>query len=373
MLTNFVSLFNQNFNMMTRMKMTTYLFTLVAMIILASCNKGENDSPTITYTSPEVYLKEIGFNGSVLIRKNGADLLRRGFGIADHFDSTLNQTSLIYRIGSITKSFTAAAVIHLMRDGLIYSFDQKLSDFSADFPFGNQITIRDLMTHHSGIPDYVGPVEEYAEENNYYFDRDEIFEIIEESILENGLLFIPGEYFSYSNSNYFILGVLIEELTGKSYEEYLQLKLFTPLNLINTSKGPDQIQGVDRAKGYYNGLAVSDYQMQIAFSAGELESTIADLEKWGDVMMSNYFTIDERQILLAPSISQSGVNVPGSGWFTLNTNNQVIYHHGGDIDGFTSLLVFLPKFNGLIILLSNEQDKSLERQQIMEVIIQNEF
>ncbi len=363
----------KTFIMMTRMKKTTYLFTLVAMIVLTSCNKGENDTPPIPYTSPEAYLNEMGFNGSVLIRKNGADLLRRGFGIADHFDSTPNQTSLIYRIGSITKSFTAAAVVHLKRDGLINNFDQKLSDFSADFPFGNQITIRHLMTHHSGIPDYVGPVEKYAKENNYYFDKDEIFEIIEESIAEDGLGFMPGEYFSYSNSNYFILGVLIEELTGKSYEEYLQLKLFTPLNLVNTSKGPDQIQGSDRAKGYYNGLEVSSYQMQIAFSAGELESTIADLENWGDVMMSNYFTNEERQVLFAPPIGQSGVNVPGSGWFTLNVNNQVVYHHGGDIDGFTSLLVFLPKSNGLIILLSNEQEKSFERKQIMDAIIQNEF
>lgn len=362
--------------MITQITSNSLIYSLAFMLLISGCKKEEETHPQakpIEYVTADSYLKEIGFTGSVLIHKNGNDLLRKGYGKANRLNNTPNDPSLIYRIGSITKSFTAAAVVNLKRDGLITSFDQKLSDFSKDFPFGDQITIRHLMTHHSGIPDYVGPVEKYAKEHNYYFDTDEIFEIIEESIDENGLAFTPGAYFSYSNSNYFILGVLIEELTGISYEAYLQDKIYTPLNLIKTAKGPDKITGNERAKGYHNHIEVGSYQMQIAFSAGALESTITDLEKWGNAMMSNYFTEKEKQVLLAPPIGQNGINVPGGGWFTLNVADQVVYHHGGDIEGFTSLLVFLPKSNGLIILLSNEQDKDLERHLIMNAIIKNEF
>ena len=113
--------------------------------------------------------------------------------------------------------------------------------------------------------------------------------------------------------------------------------------------------------------------MQIAFSAGENESTIADLEKWGDMMLTNYYTAEEKQAIFSAPAGQEGVSTAGAGWITQNINNQIIYHHGGDIDGFTSLLVLIPESNSLIILLSNEQDQGEQRFQIMETIMNNEF
>ena len=351
--------------------------TLVLLVAISACSDDDNapqPSPNpIAYTSADAYLEEIGFTGSVLIRKGDADLVRTGYGLADKANGIQNDPSLIYRIGSVTKSFTAAAVVHLKRDGLIDSFDQPLSDFAEDFPMGDQITIRHLMTHHSGIPDYVGPIEEFAAANDYYFEVEEIFDILVESIADDGLVFAPGTFFQYSNSNYLLLGILIEELTGKTYQEYLQEKIYDPLNLLHTGKGPDEIIGAARAKGYDEGQVVNAYQMQIANSAGELESTVADLEKWGDAVMSDYLTAEEKQAVWALPTGQEGVNAPGAGWFTLNVEEHVIYHHGGDIDGFTSLLVLIPESNSLIILLSNEQDKGEERYQIMETIIKNEF
>lgn len=347
----------------------------VLAVAMSACSDNDNDPQPkpAEYTSAEAYLEEIGFSGSVLIRKGDTDLIRKGFGMADNSSSIPNDPSLIYRIGSITKSFTSAAIVNLKRDGLIENFDQPLSDFNDEFPHGDQLTIRHLMTHHSGIPDYVGTVEAFAKQNNYFFDTGEIFEIITESIEEDGLIFTPGEFFSYSNSNYLILGILIEELTGKGYQEYLQEKVYEPLNLFNTGKGPDEILDAKRAKGYNNGLEVEAYQMQIAFSAGEIESTLSDLEKWGDAMLSDYYTNEEKEAVLVTPIGQDGVNAPGAGWFTLNIQNQVIYHHGGDIAGFTSFIALIPESNGLIILLSNEQDKGEQRNQILETIMKNEF
>ena len=357
------------------MKKQLQIFLILFMsgigLVLSSCSDAP--SPATVYSSAENYLNEIGFSGSVLVNKGNTVLLKRGFGLADRGAGIQNDPTLIYRIGSITKSFTSAAIVNLKRDGLIESFDQPISDFDDEFPKGDQITLHHLMTHHSGIRDYVGTAEAYAQANNHSFETDEIYEIITESINEDGLEFTPGDFFSYSNSNYFILGMLIEKLSGKTYQEYLQEKVYTPLNLTNTHKGWNEITGSDHAKGYHNGNQVEPYQMQIAFSAGEIESTISDLEKWGAAIMSSYFTAEEREAVLAAPIGQDGVNAPGAGWFTLNIEGQVVYHHGGDIQGFTSLLVLLPESHGIIILLSNEQDKGFERSQIMETLIKNEF
>ncbi len=361
--------------MTTLIKKLKLLVAVALVAAMSACSDDEsNPSPNpAEYTTAEAYLEEIGFSGSVLIRKGDVDLVRKGFGMADNASGTANDPSLIYRIGSVTKSFTSAAIINLKKDGLIQSFDQPLSDFDDEFPQGDQITIRHLMTHHSGIPDYVGPIEAYAEENNYFFDTEEIFDIVLESIVDDGLTFTPGEFFSYSNSNYLIMGILIEGLTGKTYQEYLREKVYAPLNLIHTGKGPDAITGTERAKGYNDGLEVGAYQMQIAFSAGEIESTISDLEKWGDAMLGEYYTAQEKEVVFATPTDLDGVNAPGAGWFTLNIENQVIYHHGGNIDGFTSFLAFIPESNGLIILLSNEQDQDEQRNQILEAIMKNEF
>lgn len=355
-------------------KQLLFLFMLGLMFTFSSCSDDDSPAaPVEGYTTAEKYLEEVGFSGSVLVRKGDADVIRQGYGLANKTGDVPNDPSLIYRIGSVTKSFTAAAIVNLQRDGLIENLDQPLSDFDDEFPMGDQITIRHLLTHHSGIRDYVGPVEDYAEANNYFFDTEEILDVIVESIEEDGLIFTPGEFFAYSNSNYMILGVLIEALTGTSYEDYLEEKVYTPLGLSKTNKGPDIISGSGRAQGYFQGSNIDSYQMQIAFSAGELESTLSDLEKWGDAMMGNYYSEAEKQVVFADPIGQDGVNTVGAGWFTLTIENQVVYHHGGDIDGFTSLLVLLPESNGLIILLSNEQDKGDQRNQIMETLIKNEF
>lgn len=362
--------------------MTTYLrkIRVSALVVLGlaftACSNDDNNVqpiPDVNYTTAENYLEKVGFKGSVLIRKGSEDIVRRGFGFADRASQIDNDPSLVYRIGSVTKSFTSAAIINLKREGLIESLDQPLSDFDDEFPLGDQITIRHLLTHHSGIADYVGGVEDFVDENNYFIEKEEILEVILESIEEDGLQFTPGEFFSYSNSNYFILGMLIEELAGMSYQEYLQEKVYTPLGLVATQKGPNATTGAVRAKGYNEELEVEAYQMDIAYSAGEIESTIADIEKWGDAMIGDYYTATEKQEVFGATYTQEGVNVPGAGWFTLKTGGKTVYHHGGDIDGFTSLLLLVPESDGMIVLLSNEQDKGEQRSKIMEVILENEF
>ena len=348
----------------------------ITLSLFTACKKDDDSSSNTSKTSypgAAKFLEEEGFSGSVLVRKGDNYVVEQGFGWADKANNVENNVELIYRIGSVTKSFTAVGIMHLKRDGLIDNLDQTISDFAPDFPQGDKITLRHLMTHHSGLPEYVEAFEDAADNQGLIVVTEDILEAIEEAVADEGLLFEPGAGFNYCNSNYMMLGLLIEELSGKSYQEYLEEKVFGPLNISNTGRGADKIEGANVARGYYNGAEVGAYQMNIAFSAGYLESTIADLELWGDAMMGDYLTEAEKQELFAAPHPSGQYLTPGMGWFTETIDNKVVYHHGGDIDGFTSLLAFVPESNSMLILLSNEQDKAEQRAKILETIVKNEF
>lgn len=353
-----------------------YLF----LLMIGSIACGDDDDQVITdipapdqYTTAEAFLQTQDFRGSVLIRKNGQDVIRKGFGMADAAAGMPNDVSKVYRIGSMTKAFTSAGIVHLKRDGLIDSYDQPISDFVDDFPSGDQITLRHLLTHYSGLPDYVGAIEDAVASQNLFVTPEDILDIIAESVADEGTLFAPGTQFSYSNSNYLLLGLLIEDLSGMDYHDYLQAKVFTPLGMTNTGLGADDITLTTHAKGYSDQSVVAPYPMQIAFSAGDLESTIGDMEIWANAMMGDFFTADEKAEVFAAPYGQDDVNTLGFGWFTIKIDSKLMYHHGGDIDGFTSLIALLPESQGTVILLSNEQDKGEQRNTILETLAQYEF
>ena len=357
---------------------TTITKTLLSMIllftVLACSNNDDDTSPIIPdYTTVEDFLNEVGFQGSAFIRKGNTTVLSKGFGMADVDNNIENDPSLVYRIGSMTKAFTAMGLVNLKRDGLIESYDQTLSDFDDEFPRGDEITLRQMFTHYSGLPDYIGPIEAAVDEQNMFFTPEDIYDIIKESAGEDGLLFDPGSNFAYSNSNYLIIGLLIEELTGMAYDEYIREKVTGPLAMSQTKVGADDIQGTGYAKGYEDGLVVDPYQMDLAYSAGEFESTIDDLETWADALMGNSFlSAEEKAEYFAPSYSEDDYFVPGMGWFTIKIDGTLVYNHGGNIDGFSSMMALLPETNSVIILLSNVENWS-PMNEVLETLVKNEF
>ena len=361
--------------------MKTRVQTIIALaliIIISACGNNDDSNPVPTtptgdYTTAEALLEENGFQGSILIRKGGNDFLRRGFGMADEAAGIANDPSLVYRIGSMTKAFTAMGLVNLKRDGLIQSFDQPLSDFDDEFPHGDKITLRHLATHYSGLPDYIGVIEEIYRNQNYFFAPEDIYDIIKESAGEDGLLFEPGESFAYSNSGYLILGLLIEELTDMDYNDYIHQNVMAPLGLNQTTIGADDIQGAGFAKGYKDGQVVAPYLMDLAFSAGEFESTIADLEKWGDALMgAGFLSTEEKTDYFAAPYTEDGFFTSGFGWFTIGLGGTLVYNHGGNIDGFTSIIALLPETNSMIIMLSNQENWAPVNE-VLEALVVNEF
>ncbi|GAA3781248.1 serine hydrolase domain-containing protein [Corallibacter vietnamensis] len=348
-------------------------FIIAIVMLFTSCSTDDdNNTASINYTTAKNLLTDLNFQGYAIITKNGSDLVRQGFGLANKNTALPQDYQLAYRIGSVSKTLTAAAIIQLKRDGYISNYNQTLDEFDPEFPNGNQISIAQLLSHQSGIPDYQFVVED-ATEQGYFFDEEDIYEVIMELISENGLNFTPGAGKQYSNSNYLIAALLVEELTDMAYHEYIQQNIFNPLQMTNTYRGADIIDQNTHAEGYKNGSANSVYPMNLAFGAGDFSSTPKDMETWTNAVKTNWFSATEKEDIFAQDVPSGYVDF-GLGWFTTQEGNTTLYWHGGDIDGYWSMIGFVPECNATIVLLSNQQDDSGEqRNTIIQQLLTNEF
>ena len=350
------------------------LLCSLMIVFVASCANNDDDiiPPSVDYTTVKNLLNDINFNGYAIVTKNGNDLVRQGFGVANQETGINQDYNLYYRIASVTKTITAAAVVQLKRDGLISSFQQTLDEFDANFPNGHQITIAQLLSHQSGIPDYQVIVEEaYNQGENY--DQYDIYELIKHLIEESGLNFSPGSSKQYSNSNFLIAALLVEQLAQIPFHDYVQHKIFNPLEMIETYKGKDLIQPEIHAQGYNNQSINSAYPMVIAYGVGDFSSSPKDMELWINAVKNNWFTQEEKAAIFAQNVPNGFVDF-GFGWFTTQEGNTTMYWHGGDINGYWSMIGFIPKYNATIVLLSNHQDDSgVQRNTIIEQLLTKEF
>ncbi|MFX0557724.1 serine hydrolase domain-containing protein [Maribacter sp. CXY002] len=275
-------------------------------------------------------------------------------------------------MGSVTKTITAAAVVQLKRDGLIQSFDQTLDEFDTEFQNGDQITIAQLLAHQSGVPEYQLLVEG-AYEQEETLDEGTIYDLIKELILENGLDFTPGSNKQYCNSNYLIAAMLVEQVSKMPYHDYVQQKIFNPLGMSGSYKGTDEIDIDTHAQGYLNGSPISSYPMDIPFGAGDFSSTPSDMETWTNAAKTDWFTEAEKSEIFAKDVPSGYVDF-GLGWFTIQEGSTTMYWHGGDINGYWSMIGFIPEYDATIVLLSNQQDDTgTQRNTIIEQVLTKEF
>jgi CubicO group peptidase (beta-lactamase class C family) len=342
---------------------------LIISQLLFSCKK--DDVQVYKYENPEKYLKEIDFQGNVLIRKGNDVILRESFGMANEQAGIPNLSSTKFRLGSMSKAFTVHGIVRLKEQGLITSFDQNINEFVDDFPQGDEITLRHLMMHSSGLPDHVSTFEELIIDQNLFFTPVDMFEVVWETVEEDGLQFTPGTKHQYSNANYLFLALLIEKLSGEPYHDYIEESLLT-LGMSETHKGDNLITEIDEAKGYTFGMERGEYPMEIAFGSGDWVSNIPNLELWADAWLNNLHTdADKAAVFALPK--QDEITEFGMGWFTLRTNGKMTYFHGGDIDGFTSLIVLYPETNGMLIALSNKEDQREKLDEMIELLAKYEF
>lgn len=272
--------------------------------------------------------------GSVLISKNGKTLYERGFGQAE-VGNHANTPETVFRIGSITKTFTASLVFKLIEEGKL-SLTDHLSKWYPQVRNADKITIDDLLTHHSGIHNFTQD-NDFMEWQNQLRTKEEIVA----RIAGLGSDFEPGTKADYSNTNFMLLAFIVEDVTKKSYEENLKQRLTGPLKLNHTyvSKIINPAKGEALPYAVEEGVWVLDTPSSavIAGGAGSIASTVGDLTKFIEALFLHHYLSDasfNKMKELRDEYGRGIVRFPfGPKW---------LYGHNGHIDNFSSMLAFSP-------------------------------
>lgn len=305
----------------------------------------------------DTYMKALeknrNFHGSVLVTKDGKILLDKGYGFSNLEQNTMNKPQTKFAIGSMTKQFTAMAIMQLNEKGLI-NVDDKISKYFPELPNGEKITIHNLLTHTSGLMNYTDLSEFWALKPDNK-DPLTVINLIKDMPLE----FEPGKQFKYCNTNYVLLGMIVENVTGMTLEDYLQKNIFAPLNMTNTGicyGKNNQYHDATPYSGYLEVVPVDDdLTLTQAYGAGSMYSTVEDLYRWDQALKTEKLvkkaTLDK---IFKEHIAFSETDGYGYGWMISNTENGKEIYHNGNTLGFTSNIArYMDKGISIIILTNN--------------------
>ena len=292
------------------------------------------------------------FSGTVLIARDGKPIYSKGFGMANYEWNIPNTPETVFRVGSITKQFTSAAIMLLQERGKLSTSDSVCKYVSECPAAWEPITIKHVLTHTSGIPNYTS--------FPGWMDKKAVLPITTAELLaeykSKPLDFAPGEKNSYSNSGYHLLGAIIEKVSGKSYADFLQENIFTPLGLKQTGYDMPKSMIKYRAAGYSregDGLVNAAYlDMLIPYAAGSLYSTTLDLLTWEQALNTDkLLTVKSREEMFTPF-----KNNYAYGWGVGKRFERNSMSHSGGIYGFSAYIVRYPDDKVTVVVLSNVQN-----------------
>ena len=296
------------------------------------------------------------FNGTALVSDGGNVMFKKGYGFADFEWKIPNTPDTKFRIGSITKQFTATVIMQLVEEKKL-SLDATLSSvlpyYRADT--GSKITVQHLLTHTSGIPSYTGlPNFMRDVSRNPYGVREFV-----EKYCSGNLEFEPGSRFLYNNSGYFLLGAIIEAVTNKPYAEVLRERVFDPLGM--AASGYDLSAPIleKRAHGYERGPAgirnAAYLDMGLPYAAGSLYSTVEDLYIWDQALFGEkVLSSKAKERMFTPGLGNYGF-----GWLIqkrsigVDRAERLTIGHDGGINGFSTRITRLPEDHHLVVLFNN--------------------
>ena len=294
------------------------------------------------------YFPATGPGVAVIVTKYGKTVFRKGYGRADVASGTALRADAPARIGSMTKQFTAVAILMLADEGKLALSDD-ITRFLPDYPtHGAKITIEHLLTHTSGIPSYTG--------KRGFRDVMRTDVTVAQGIAffkDDALEFVPGSRFSYDNSGYFLLGAIIEKASGLPYARFLEERIFKPLGMTHTGYEDARFQPVTG----YDGRAqpAGPISMTWPYAAGALVSTVDDLARWQAALADGKLLRPDtlRRAWSAHTLNDGTPNPYGYGWFVGRLHGVDEVFHGGNIPGFTSDAVWLPKEHVYVAMLAN--------------------
>ena len=335
------------------------LTTALLLLLLAACLQPAHAQDKAAQIDALVakYHEYGQFNGAVLVAENDAVIYKKGFGDANMEWGVANTPDTKFRIGSVTKQFTATLILQLMEEGKI-SLDGTISDYLPDYPpaQGDKVTIHHLLTHTSGIPSYTGIPGFMQENTRDPYAPDSFLTFFSSLDFE----FEPGSEWRYNNSGYFLLGAIIEKVTGKAYDEVLRERILDPLGLHNTGyeHNDDVIQNF--ASGYaktFGGYRRAPYlDTSIPFAAGMMYSTVEDLFKWNQALYTDQIFEDPET---KTKMFTPYMNNYAYGWMVLDMpigetgETTKVIRHGGGIFGFTTAFIRLVDDRHMITIMDN--------------------
>ncbi len=332
--------------------MKKYISILVLMFVGLSAF-GQKVTREMDALGQEMYPAD-GPGATILIAKGDEVIFNKAYGMADLELNVPMRPEMVMEIGSITKQFTAVAILMLVEQGKI-SFDDDITKFIEDYPtHGHHISIHHLLTHTSGIKSYTS-MQTWPERWRDDFTPKELIDFFKNEPMD----FAPGEQWSYNNSAYFILGYIIEKVSGMKYEDFIKQNIFEPLNMENSYYGSRRSIIPNRAEGYQmeeDKFVNAEYLSHTQpYAAGSLMSTVQDLYKWNQAVHSGRLVQKET---LAKAQTDYTLNNGdkigyGYGWGLSEINGSRSIEHSGGIFGYVSNGIYLPDEDVYTVILTN--------------------
>jgi len=297
---------------------------------------------------------------AVLVMEKGKVILREGYGLANVELNVSISPETVFRIGSITKQFTAAGIMLLQEQGKL-SVTDSISKYLPDYPtHGHEITIEHLLTHTSGIMSYTN-IPGYMGGGDIRHDvtTDELIDVFDELPMD----FAPGSSWNYNNSGYVLLGAIIEKISGEDYPDFIEKHITEPLGLANTSYEDSSLvrnraagYSMDGEGGYVNAGFLS---MTQPHSAGSLISTVDDLAAWNDALVSgDLISSDSYEQMTQGFLLNDGELFPyGFGLGLGKLRGQPTIEHSGGIHGFSAYGLWYPGKQVYVVVLTNANDQ----------------
>ncbi|MBW1297816.1 serine hydrolase [Aquimarina litoralis] len=334
---------------------------LISIIAFYNPTNSKNDTGNSSIseqikTKIEGYIKNDDYQGAVLIAKEGKIVFNKAYGFADREQKIANTSQTQFLIGSLTKSFVAVSVLQLVEEGLldlnapIQKYIPELKDELA-----KSLTLHLLLKHQSGLAPHLERITDFEDKD---VSSKEIIEIINTS----SLAFTPGEEYQYSNLNYTLSAIAIENVTNKPYAQVLQEKTFIPLEMNRSGIERKSNYPIKRAKGYRKttfGIKNEENIVSYALGSGDIFSTVEDLYKWDQALYKNTLLSEKSKSLLFDGENRAFGNY-GYGFRITEyqrgkapLKNGILMRHGGTMDGFMSNLHRYSDDKLTVIILGN--------------------
>ncbi|MFC5449948.1 serine hydrolase domain-containing protein [Paenibacillus aestuarii] len=322
-----------------------YASSTIPEAMSAAVNKQQNVIRLI-----DAFLLTKNFNGAVLVAKNGEVILTNGYGESNFATHEKNNAETIFRIGSLTKSFTAVAVMQLVEQGKL-TLDDQLRHFIPDIPNGDKITIHHLLSHTSGISDAAFFDSAMKDLAGYYSQTKKLETAMRAT---DNLASEPGTKHNYTNTGYHLLGLIIEQVSHTSWDNYVNEHIIKPTHMPRTGVDINEPILQNRAIGTdANGNTAIFMDMSYASSAGGLYSTVGDLLKFDQALISGKL-VNTKSFEMMITPVEDGY---GYGWvdgIKMEESSNWKFHNG-DIPGFHAFNAFNINENIQVILLTNKE------------------